>query len=856
MALYVKKSFGILFCVLLSGILSIEAAASNPKREFRSAWVTTVWAIDWPHNSWGSAENAAAQQQELIQLFDSLKAANMNAACFQVRGFCDAMYKSKYEPWSKYLTGTRGGVPTYDPLALAVKEAHERGMELHVWLNPYRYASSTETYGTLATDYSQTHPEWLMRYGDATILNPGLPEVRERIAAVVADILENYDVDGVLFDDYFYLSGTPMSMDAELYAANNPDGLSQADWRRENVNEMVRLVHDTIKATKPWVTFGIGPAPQVASSAEHAAKYGVEQMPFTDWQYNGIYSDPLAWLSRGTIDYIAPQMYWNIESSFSFAIFSAWWSKVSNQFGRHFYASHSVENAGRSYPVQETSDQVTCLRNDDRQSASGSVFYSIRNAVYADNFIRNLRQTVYRYPALPPQKAWERRNDALYVSDIAYSGSTGKLSWTAPSENLRYAVYCIPNDYKSRTGVFFSAENLVGMTYTTSCKVPLKQNYTYAVAVVDRYGNEYPPMVRGASKTTLALPELLIPENNTQKLVPSNLVWSSAPGVDSYLLQIATDADFSNLIETYETADTTFFTGKVARIVDGGTYYWRIIARGANADDVVTPASVFTAKMFSVVSPMKDEEDVILAPMLRCDSVEAELVTYLYEIGRSIQMRASDMIYQKESPTPWLQMPDSVLSQETTYYIRVTARYAGNEIVSDISSFRTLSLPVPIPEIVEPADGAEIEGSEMTVRWREQNARSFRVELSTVEDFAPRNTKTLNTDAYTTQATYRNLAEGRYYLRVRASSIDGWVNSAVQTVTLKAKTALPQMAETGWCVSDGMIIAAEEVPYALYNLLGVRVAEGVTRIGTTALPRLQGVFVLQVGKTQKKVLLP
>lgn len=849
------KSLRCILPLLLSVISWQMLSAAAPKREFRAAWITTVWAIDWPKNSWGSADKAEAQKKELIQIFDSLKMANMNAACFQVRGFSDAMYRSKYEPWSKYLTGTRGGEPSYDPLALAVQEAHARGMELHVWLNPYRYASSTETYGNLPTDYSQTHPEWLMTYGDATILNPGLTEVRERIAAVVADILQKYDVDGVLFDDYFYLSGTPMSMDADLYTANNPQGLSQAEWRRENVNEMVRLVHDTIKAVKPWVTFGIGPAPQVASSDAHAAKYGVEKMPFSDWQYNGIYSDPLAWLSRGTIDYVSPQMYWNIESSYSFAVFSAWWSKVSNQFGRHFYASHSVAGAGTSYPVTETSDQVTVLRNDDRNSATGSVFFSIRNAIFADGFVRNLRNTVYRYPALPPMKAWERSAEALYVSNITYSGSTGKLSWTAPAENLRYAVYCIPNDYQSRAGVFFNPENLVGLTYTNSCSVPLRLNHTYAVAVVDRYGNEYPPMVRNAVKTVLTAPQLLVPADGAVQLVPSTFSWTTADGVDSYLVQIATDAEFNNIIESYETADTTFFSGKVSRITDAGIYYWRLVARGANADELLTPARRFTAKMFAVLYPAKAETDIPLMPLISCDSVAEENVRYTFEISRSIQMRTEDRIYMAETSVPHCQVPDSTLAQTTTYYLRCTATYGSVQIISDISTFTTMSLPVPVPIILSPADNEVVRSSDLRVVWDKQNARAFRVELSTVGSFAPRNTKTLNTDAYTNEATYTDLSAGDYYLRVRASSVDGWVNSDTLMLTIQPTTALVAEEQNSWYVSEGAIVSEQALPYAVYNLLGIPLAMGTTNIGTTLLPAVQGVLIVQVGQTKKIIVL-
>ena len=176
--------------VLLS--LLVLPLMAQPKREFRASWLTTVWAIDWP-SSWGqtSASGQQKQQDELKALVDSLSVANMNAVFFQVRSFCDAMYNSKYEPWSKYLTGTRGGEPMYDPLALLVSYAHSKGIEVHAWMNPYRYSTSDDTYGKLATDYSNTHPEWLVSCGGYHILNPCMPEVKERIAAVVADLVQH-----------------------------------------------------------------------------------------------------------------------------------------------------------------------------------------------------------------------------------------------------------------------------------------------------------------------------------------------------------------------------------------------------------------------------------------------------------------------------------------------------------------------------------------------------------------------------------------------------------------------------------------------------------------------------------------
>ena len=185
--------------LLAFGLCLALSLQAQPKREFRAAWLTTVWGIDWPTSySQSTEEGKQKQQNELRAIVDSLAEANMNAVFFQVRGFSDAMYKSQYEPWSQYLTGTRGGEPTYDPLQLLIDYAHAKGIEVHAWMNPYRYSSSDATYGkNHEKDYHNTHPEWLVKCGALTILNPSLPEVREQICRVVADVVENYDIDGL-----------------------------------------------------------------------------------------------------------------------------------------------------------------------------------------------------------------------------------------------------------------------------------------------------------------------------------------------------------------------------------------------------------------------------------------------------------------------------------------------------------------------------------------------------------------------------------------------------------------------------------------------------------------------------------
>ncbi|MFA6951352.1 MAG: family 10 glycosylhydrolase, partial [Lentimicrobiaceae bacterium] len=355
-------------------------SAQAPKREVRSVWLSTVWRLDWPSttvpaaNGTNEATREAArnaQKSGLISVLDKLKAANFNTVFFQVRGMCDAFYNSPYEPWSQYLSSERGADPGWDPLAYLIQEAHTRGIEVHAWLNPYRYSTSAESHGNLPNDYATAYPDWLMDYGSSQkILNPGMPEVRKRITDIVADIITNYDVDGIVFDDYFYMSGTKDVMDDQQFQQYNPNALSRGDWRRENVNQMIKDVQTRINSIKSYVTFGISPAGVAASDINVANKYGVDPSPGSDWQYNGIYSDPLAWLSNGTIDYISPQLYWTIGSTSDYSKLSPWWAKVSNFFGRHFYSSNTS-----SFSSTELVNEININRDADLSGTTGSVYF-------------------------------------------------------------------------------------------------------------------------------------------------------------------------------------------------------------------------------------------------------------------------------------------------------------------------------------------------------------------------------------------------------------------------------------------------------------------------------------------------
>ena len=273
------KSMLIICLLALMGITSAKAADTPVKREFRATWIATVWRLDWP-SSLVSGSNQSSkdyyvkqQKAEMITLLDSLQKNNFNAVMFQVRGRADAFYKSSYEPWSSDLVSTRGMDPGYDPLEFVVDECHKRGMECHAWINPYRYESVAGQWNGLPGCYRTDHPDWIIDVNGASILNPGKAEVTQRICDIIKEIVKNYDVDGIIFDDYFYLQGIS-TQDADQYSEYTAAGgtLSLANWRRNNVNNMVKSVHSTINSVKPWVSFGISPAGIACTNASLAKK--------------------------------------------------------------------------------------------------------------------------------------------------------------------------------------------------------------------------------------------------------------------------------------------------------------------------------------------------------------------------------------------------------------------------------------------------------------------------------------------------------------------------------------------------------------------------------------------------------
>lgn len=495
---------------LAAVLLAIAALpmSSGVKREVRSVWMATVWALDWP----SSTSSTTAQKNEMVKYLDVLQKNNFNAVYFQVRTMSDAFYKSSYEPWSSYLTGTRGKDPGWDPLAFVVEECHKRGMECHAWVNPYRF--STGSNWSTAQDQALKSAGMLLAYTKSdgkttTILNPGLESVRKRIVDVCKEIISNYDVDGLVFDDYFYPEGIPVTSSAGDYDLWQKSGASMTfgDWRRNNVNQMVADVYKMVQQQKPYVRFGISPAGAACTSAAVAAKHGIDRCPVaSDWQYDGIFSDPVAWLEAGSIDYISPQLYWKTNHKTNpFGPMTKWWSYVAKHFGRHHYASHSISFLNSSNTTgdwEEIGKQVQFSRDYTENEAPGAVFYS---AAYVtgkkqSGFGEWLQVNKFQNKVLTPAIDW-KKSDLEKVQVSALSKRATVLSW-AGVDNVRYSVYAVPESVNVETlDSNIPAEYLLGVSYKTTYTMPddKKSGYNYAVCVLDRYGNEYEPVYYGQS---------------------------------------------------------------------------------------------------------------------------------------------------------------------------------------------------------------------------------------------------------------------------------------------------------------------------------------------------------------------
>jgi uncharacterized lipoprotein YddW (UPF0748 family) len=399
-----------LFLFLFSGwfISNVHAQSITshkvPDYEFRGVWIATVDNIDWPLRG---MTNPDSQKAEFIRQLDMHKSNGMNAVIVQVRPAADAFYPSQYEPWSQWLTGTQGKPPSpyYDPLKFMIEEAHKRGMEFHAWCNPYRADFKIGSASIAPSHITRVKPHWFLTYGDKKYFDPANKEAQDFVVKVIRDIVKRYDIDALHMDDYFYpyrIAGKEFPDEAAYRKSGSK--LSKDDWRRSNVDSIIKKLSVAIKKEKPWVQFGISPF-SVWRNKDKDPRGSDSRAGQTN--YDDLYADILLWLKEGWIDYVAPQLYFEIgHDRVDFAKMLDWWSK--NSYGKHLYIGIGLYKAGSNAAWKnpaELPSQIKLMRQ--YPNVHGSIYFSSKSFNNNPNgWNDSLRHNYYKMPALIPPMEW------------------------------------------------------------------------------------------------------------------------------------------------------------------------------------------------------------------------------------------------------------------------------------------------------------------------------------------------------------------------------------------------------------------------------------------------------------------
>ncbi|MDP9231064.1 MAG: family 10 glycosylhydrolase [Bacteroidota bacterium] len=397
------KKFFLTFFILSCSFLIIPSY-SQIKYEFRAVWIATVDNIDWPVKD---QYNVDSQKTEYIRQLDMHKQNGMNAVVVQVRPATDAFYPSHYEPWSQWLTGIQGKPPSpyYDPLQFMIEEAHKRGMEFHAWCNPYRADFNIGSSSIAPAHITKIHPEWFLDYSDKKYFDPGNKEGQQFVVNVICDIVSRYDVDAVHMDDYFYpyrIAGKEFP-DDDMYKKYG-NGMNKNDWRRSNVDSIIKTLNTVIKKEKPWCKFGISPF-----GVWRNKKDDVEGSDSRAGQtnYDDLYADILLWLKKGWIDYVAPQLYWEFgHAAVPYEVLIDWWSK--HTYGRHCYIGLGIYRAGSNGAWKDANQlprQIKKLR--EYPTIQGAIYFSSKSFYRNTNgWNDSLQNNYYKEPAVIPVMEW------------------------------------------------------------------------------------------------------------------------------------------------------------------------------------------------------------------------------------------------------------------------------------------------------------------------------------------------------------------------------------------------------------------------------------------------------------------
>lgn len=460
-------------------------------REFRGVWIATVANIDWPISP---DDPYAKQKQDFVAILDYYKTLNFNAVIVQVRAAGDAFYPSNLAPWSEYLTGKQGQAPatSENPLTWMINEVHARGMEFHAWLNPYR-ATMDLTTADLSPDHDYNlHRNWMVKYGTRYYYNPGLPEVKSHLLAVIKEIVANYDIDAVHFDDYFYPYKIPGQdfPDLATYNQYKKAGQSHDDWRRENVNGLIFALNQTIKQSKPWVQFGISPF-GVWRNQDKDPKGSPTQAGQTN--YDDLYADVLKWMQNDWIDYLIPQLYWSMDHPLaSHRKLNDWWAR--NHFNTNIYIGNGPykirDDADQAWKnPREINNQISYTRT--LPTIQGNAFFSAKSMKTKNQDVAQLlKNELYNEPALPPSFRPKQSViiDVPVVFEVETNSVSTKISMDKPLDPaIRYALIQGANELEALSTATIHPV-WVGGTRSRTLEVPSLNTTYLAIRWIDHYG--------------------------------------------------------------------------------------------------------------------------------------------------------------------------------------------------------------------------------------------------------------------------------------------------------------------------------------------------------------------------------
>jgi uncharacterized lipoprotein YddW (UPF0748 family) len=494
-----KKSCILLLLILISSC-SIFNSIPQPEREFRGFWVATVVNIDWPKKGNDDVDKKKSDFLKILNFYQDL---NFNAAIVQVRTAGDAFYKSDFAPWSRFLTGKEGKPlnTEEDLLQWMIDETHSRGMEFHAWLNPYRATFDLKT-EVLSTEHDYNrHPEWMLKYGKKYYYDPGLPEVQEHMVSIIDEIVTNYDIDAIHYDDYFYpytIKGEVFQDSISFYNCGLPDQ-SLADWRRSNIDSLIEKSHDIIKKRKPWVQFGVSPFGVWKNSSTDPKGSDTKAGQTT---YDDLYADPLLWMEKGWLDYIIPQVYWSMDlPAASHRKILDWWS--NNTINTNLYIGNGPykirNNSDKSWDnKKELPDQISYAR--EKTIIDGNAFFSAKSLMANNNdVVKHLKKRFYKRQVLPPHliKSGNYKKQTILLQSLEQTEDHTFLNFRNV-ENMRYAmVYTSGNTVKSKyhvkkflTRAFIKNEDKIHLQTEL-----IKQKKHLAFIFVDKFGHESEPKI-------------------------------------------------------------------------------------------------------------------------------------------------------------------------------------------------------------------------------------------------------------------------------------------------------------------------------------------------------------------------